>query len=76
MPYKKNDIVSCDGTDRHIVMADENEQGQIFVKCIEAPKSGWCSIGDEELNLSYRYYPVEIAVSKSRYQLAIERAPI
>jgi hypothetical protein len=51
----KGDIVSRDGSDEQEVIGIDNDWGQITVKCIKEPKSGWCKLGDVETNLARRY---------------------
>jgi hypothetical protein len=57
MTFKVGDIVTRDGTDRQIVLEVGN-YGEIVVKCVKAPKSGWVKVGETESNLVQRYTKV------------------
>jgi hypothetical protein len=58
IPFKIGDIVTRDGTDRQKIVEIHGEDA-ITVECTVAPKSGWCVIGQRELNLAGRYqYPI------------------
>jgi hypothetical protein len=49
------DIVSRIGTDEQEVL-EVNESGDlILVRCVKAPHDGFCSVGDEEWNVPWRY---------------------
>jgi len=57
--FKVGDIVTRDGSDRHEVIAAEDDFRTIKVKCIKAPDMPWAKIGDEEDNLARRYSLIE-----------------
>lgn len=52
--FQVGDLVTRDGTDVHRVIEDVG-YGAIKVVCVKAPRSRWCQVGDEELNLAGRY---------------------
>ncbi len=59
--FNIGDIVSRDGTDRHVVLA-VGEYNDITVRCVQPSAQGWCDAGDIENNLAGRYRRVEEAV--------------
>lgn len=61
--FRVGDIVTRGGDDRQRIL-DVREGGQmITVRCIKAPASGWCELGEEESNLARRYqYPEALTV--------------
>lgn len=59
--FEVGDIVSRDGTDRHEVIAVPERGQMIEARCIAAPESGWCQVGDVESNLARRYSKVVTA---------------
>lgn len=59
--FEVGDIVSRDGTDRHEVIAVSERGQMIEARCIAAPESGWCQVGDVESNLARRYSKVVAA---------------
>lgn len=52
------DIVTRSGDDRHIVM-EIGDYNNIVVRCIEAPKAGWCKVGETIDNLAGRFQIVQ-----------------
>ncbi len=51
--YSVGDVVTRDGTDRQVVtFADADIIG---VKCIKAPATEWCAVGEMDYNLARRY---------------------
>lgn len=52
--FKVGNVVSRDGTDEHLVL-EVNEYGLILVRCMKAPSSGWCKVGETEQNIPERY---------------------
>lgn len=54
MKFHVGEVVTRDGTDRHIVI-EIGDYNDITVECIRAPKTGWCKIGEKETNLAGRY---------------------
>jgi hypothetical protein len=58
------DIVTRDGTDKHLVYGI-NESGDLLdVVCIKEPSSPWTHIGETESNLTRRYSLLEKAIYK------------
>jgi hypothetical protein len=55
--FKVGDLVTRDGTDIQRV-TKVGEYNDITVECIKAPDSGWCKVGEVELNLAGRYQRV------------------
>ena len=49
------DLVTRDGTDLQRVISTDEDGIMITVVCIEAPRTPWCEVGDEETNLARRY---------------------
>lgn len=56
--FQVGDIVTRDGSDRQRVV-EVGEYNDITVECIKPPSSGWCGVGERELNLAGRYQLVE-----------------
>jgi hypothetical protein len=56
--YKLGDLVTRDGSDIHEIIEEDEGYGAIIVKCVKAPSSGWCKVGDVEMNMAGRYAPV------------------
>lgn len=48
-------VVTRDGTDRHVVVAIDYDWGTLVVECITAPKTKWIKKGERESNLISRY---------------------
>lgn len=53
--FKVGDLVTRDGTDVQRVIEEGQGYGEIIVECVRAPESGWCKIGEQEINLAGRY---------------------
>lgn len=53
--FRTGDIVTRGGDDRQLVLRVTEDGFAMDVRCIEAPASGWCKVGDEEYNLCRRY---------------------
>ncbi len=53
--FMPGDVVTRDGTDEQEVLWTDEEGYALEVRCIKAPASGWCQIGDKETNLARRY---------------------
>lgn len=57
-PFKVGDLVTRDGSDVHLVVGADEDGWCIDVECIEAPSTGWISVGETECNLGGRYLRV------------------
>lgn len=53
--FEIGDIVTRDGTDRHLVYIPCEQGNNVGVICIEAPSDPWTAIGETELNYEARY---------------------
>jgi len=52
--WRAGDIVTRDGSDEHEILSN-NSYDLITVRCVVAPRDGWCAVGEEEVNLASRY---------------------
>ena len=57
--FSNGDFVTRDGTDVHQVRNMDDDGFCADFVCVAAPASGWCSVGDIEVNLCRRYAPVD-----------------
>ena len=64
--FKVGDVVSRDGSDRQLVIEVTDSSPTMTVRCIRAPSSGWCAVGDEEFNLRRRYVLAPESDERSR----------
>lgn len=57
--FAPGDVVTRDGTDEQLVLGPAEGEAWfgivVTVRCIRAPASGWCAVGEEENNLPGRY---------------------
>lgn len=53
--FQPGDIVTRAGDDLQLVLDVTEDFFCMTVRCIRAPASGWCKVGDEEYNLCRRY---------------------
>ncbi len=53
--FKVGDIITRDGTDRHIVEEVWYYGAMLTVRCTKEPEDHWISVGERENNLARRY---------------------
>jgi hypothetical protein len=67
--FSEGDHVTRDGTDVQLVKDMTNDGFSATFVCVQAPASGWCSIGEEEHNLCRRYERVTWSADAGAWQL-------